>query len=71
MQRQVEKGIAPREVKRVDAGNTNTRTKDHIHFHNGTSINYDGTRHDSIDPKFSNSVREWMKDNLWNPGDWK
>ena len=38
LQREVEKGQAPKEVDRVD--------KPHVHFKDGTAVNNDGTKHD-------------------------
>lgn len=48
MQRQVEKGQAPKTVVRVDkAHNPNVQNqKPHVHFDEGTALNNDGTIHD-------------------------
>lgn len=63
MQKQVEKGQAPNEIDRVD--------KPHVHFKDGTSLNYDGTVHDKHNgiPKISNKVRTWLEKNGWKGND--
>ncbi|SMD16453.1 hypothetical protein [Sporomusa malonica] len=66
LQRQVEKGQAPKEVDRVDKPHVPGQ-KPHVHFNDGTSLNNDGTIHDAHNgtPKPSNKTKEWLKDNGW------
>lgn len=68
MQDQVERGQAPKQVDRVDAGNPNIpNNKDHIHFTDGTALNYDGTpsHHNAGIPKITNSIKKWLLRNNW------
>ena len=64
MQRQVEKGHAPREVKEVHNGHTKNG-KPHVHFKDGTAINLDGTKsHDHAGtPPLTNAIKEWLHQN--------
>ena len=66
MQKQVEKGQAPKEVDRVDKAHTEYG-QDHVHFKDGTAINKDGTIHDDGygAPKLSNKVLDWLNRNGW------
>ncbi len=66
MQKQVEKGQAPKEVDRVDKAH-NEFGQDHVHFKDGTAINKDGTVHDDGHgiPNLSNKVLDWLNKNGW------
>jgi len=65
MQRQVERGQAPREIDRVDPGR-GPYEKDHIELKDGRALNKDGTwKHGS--GNVSNSVRDWLVRNGWKP----
>lgn len=66
MQKQVEKGQAPKEVDRVDKAHTEYG-QDHVHFKDGTAINKNGTIHDDGHgaPKLSNKVLDWLNRNGW------
>ncbi len=66
LQRQVERGQAPKEVDRVDKPHVPGQ-KPHVHFKDGTSLNNDGTTHDAHKgtPNPSNKTKEWLKDNGW------
>ena len=39
----------------------------HVHFTDGTAINFDGTIHDAGNgvPKLTNKVKKWLADNGW------
>ena len=71
LQREVEKGQAPKDVERVDNGNPATGTKPHVHFKDGTSLNNDGTVHDKKNgnPNPSNKTRKWLKSHGWKVND--
>ena len=66
MQKQVEKGQAPKEVDRVDGAHTEGQ-QPHVHFKDGTSLNQDGTVHDAHKgtPNLTNSTRKWLEENGW------
>jgi hypothetical protein len=49
MQKMVEKGRAPAQVDRIDKAHPQPGAKDHVHFKDGTSVNHDGTPHNSAD----------------------
>ncbi len=59
LQREVEKGRAPKEVDRVDKPHVKGQ-KPHVHFKDKTSLNNDGTVHDKHKgiPNVSNKVRK-------------
>jgi len=69
MQREVNKGQAPREVKSVhNAYNSEVKDqKPHVHFRDGTSLNYDGTIHDKLGgkPKITKAVAKWLGKHGW------
>ena len=66
MQKQVERGQAPKNIDRVDKPHVPGQ-QPHIHFKDGTSLNQDGTIHDAHReiPNISNNVREWITQNGW------
>ena len=65
MQRQVERGQAPREIDRVDQGR-GPYEKDHIELDDGRALNKDGTwKHGS--GTVNNRVRRWLQKNGWKP----
>ena len=66
MQRQVEKGQAPKEVDRVDKPHVKGQ-QPHVHFKDGTSLNQDGSVHDAHKgiPNVSNQVKKWLIQNGW------
>ena len=71
MQKQVENGQAPKEVDRVDGVHTNLKPPNdqpHVHFKNGTAINFDGSmHHGSIkDLKITNQIAKWLLNNGWS-----
>ncbi len=65
MQREVIKGRAPKEVKRVDNPKNG---KPHIHFKDGTSLNYDGTIHDTSHgvPNITKKIGNWLVKHNWS-----
>jgi filamentous hemagglutinin len=70
IQKDVEKGNAPKSVERVDKGNADMGEQDHIHFRDGdnnVALNKDGTwKHKPNDSfKLSNKDKEWIKKNGW------
>lgn len=66
MQKQVERGQAPKEVDRVDKDHTGYG-QEHVHFKDGTAINKDGTIHDDGKgvPNLSKKVLDWLNKNGW------
>jgi len=70
MQKQVEKGQAPKEVDRVDKPHTpnDPNSKPHIHFgENKAALNNDGTWHDvgKPHPIITDKIAEWLLKNGW------
>ena len=59
MQKEVNKGQAPNDVKRVDKAHESKTGKPHVHFKDGTSMNADGTIHDKRKgtPKLTKEVK--------------
>ena len=66
MQREVEKGQVPREVDSVHNPHVNGQ-KPHVHFKDGTSMNYDGTIHDKLggEPKITQAIAKWLGGHGW------
>ena len=64
MQREVEKGQAPKDVESVHAPKNG---KPHVHFKDGTSMNNDGTPHDKGHgiPKLTKDVKKWLGKHNW------
>ena len=64
MQKQVEKGQAPKSVDRVDPG-LGPNEQDHIHFSDGDALNEGGTwKHGGR--TLTNAENEWIESNGWN-----
>lgn len=65
MQKQVERGLAPK-VDSVDKKH-NEYGQDHVHFKDGTSINKDGIIHDKGHgtPNLTNDILDWLNRNGW------
>ena len=65
MQKQVERGQAPRTVLRVDYDKITGST--HVHFRDGTALNMDGSVHDAINGvhQLTNSELAWLLKNGW------
>ena len=70
LQKEVEKGRAPKDVDRVDKPHVEGQ-KPHIHFKDKTSLNNDGTIHDKHRgmPDVSNKVRKWLESHGWRVND--
>ena len=70
LQKQVERGQAPRDVDRVDKPHQKGQ-QPHVHFKDKTSLNQDGTVHDAHNgiPSPSNEVKNWLRNNGWNTGE--
>ena len=70
LQKQVEKGQAPKEIDRVDKAHIDGQ-QPHVHFKDGTSLNQDGTVHDAHNsvPNPSNATKEWLQTNGWSTGE--
>lgn len=65
MQKEVERGQAPKGVDRVDKGNANLGEKDHVHFDDGSALNSDGTwKHGSRNLK--NDEKDWLTGHEWS-----
>ena len=68
MNRQIKKGQAPKEIKRIDPPKTSVpNSKIHAHFKDGTSLNIDGTIHDASHgiPKLTKQASDWLIKNGW------
>ncbi len=64
LQRQIELGKAPKGVERADKGRGDFE-KDHVHFNDGSALNYDGTwKHGQRD--LTREEIGWLKENGWN-----
>jgi RHS repeat-associated protein len=64
MQKEVEKGQAPKSVDRVDKGR-GPNEKDHVHFADGSARNQDGSwKHGASD--LSSKVKDWLGKHGWN-----
>ena len=64
MQKEVERGQAPKNVKSV---HNPSNGKPHIHFKDGTSMNNDGTPHDKGNgiPKLTKETKKWLEKHNW------
>ena len=68
MQMEVQRGQAPRDVVRVDPPHSEAQwARPHVHYRDGTSMNNDGSIHDSRGgtPNPSNEIREWLNRHGW------
>lgn len=68
MQKQVERGQAPKGVDRVDKPHVPGQ-QPHVHYDDGTASNVDGSTHDmgKGTPNPSQAIRQWLLDNGWTP----
>ncbi|SAK59720.1 YD repeat-containing protein [Caballeronia temeraria] len=68
MQKEVERGQAPREVERVDRGHIPDQ-EPHVHYTDGTSSNMSGGIHDKHkgQPKPSKKTCSWLSSHGWTP----
>ena len=70
MQNDIERGRAPRGIDRVDKPhNPNApNQKPHVHFSDGTSMNYDGTVHDDHNGihNITNNEKKWLESFGWS-----
>jgi RHS repeat-associated protein len=64
LQKQVERGKAPKTVDRVDPG-IGPNEQDHVHFTDGSALNEDGTWKHGGRP-LTNAETEWIQQNGWN-----
>ena len=66
MNKQIQKGQAPRGVKRVDNPDSQY-AEPHVHFEDGTSITQSGKIHDANhgSPKLTRPILEWLHNNGW------
>lgn len=68
MQQKVKRGQAPKDIKRFDSSEKSVaKSKDHVHFKDGTSMNIDGTVHDKKagTPSLSNKTKEFLGKENW------
>jgi uncharacterized protein RhaS with RHS repeats len=68
MQKQVERGQAPRDIIRVDKGHIPGQ-EPHVHYKDGTSSNQSGGVHDAHKgtPNPSKKAKDWLRDHGWVP----
>ena len=66
MQKEVERGKAPKDVKRVEKGHTPGQ-EDHVHYKDGTSSTKSGKVHDKHkgEPKPSGKTKTWLEEHGW------
>ena len=60
MQREVEKGKAPRDIDRVDKPHDSKTGQEHVHLKNGGAVNKDGTIKEGK-PKLNEKTRKWLR----------
>ena len=69
MKKQVEKGQAPSNVDKVHPAHEPNAPNQHphVHFIDGTSLNWDGSLHDKNHgiPTLTRDVIKWLKKNNW------
>lgn len=74
MEKQVERGQAPKSVSRVDRGK-GPFEKDHVHFKDGYALNKNGTwKHDGEGVKqggrsLTKDEKSWLEENGWQTPD--
>ena len=63
--KKVERKQSPRGIDRVDSAHDSPNTKDHVHFDDGTSLNWDGTIHDAKGgvPDPTSKQSRWLDEN--------
>ncbi len=68
MQKEVERGQAPREIERVDRGHIPGQEA-HVHYSDGTSSNVGGGVHDAHRgmPRPTKKARKWLISHGWTP----
>jgi len=68
MQKQVERGQAPRDVIRVDKGHIPGQ-EPHVHYKDGTSSNLSCGVHDAHNgtPNPSKKTQDWLREHGWIP----
>ena len=70
MQKQVERGQAPKGVERVDTAHVSGAPNQypHVHFTDGTSLNWDGSIHDKANgiPVLTQKIIAWLSKNNWS-----
>ena len=65
MNRQIQKGKAPRGIARVDMGNPDYYEKPHVHFDDGSALNVDGTwKHGGTE--LTGAQQQWLVGNGWS-----
>ena len=67
MQREVEKGQAPKDIESVHKPHNTKTGKPHIHLRNGTSMNNDGSPHDAHKgiPHLTKKIKDWLSKHNW------
>ena len=68
MNMEIERGKAPRSIKRVDGPNSSVKCSQvHVHFRDGTALNYDWTVHDKNNgiPKLTKEIVTWLEKFGW------
>ena len=67
MNKQVQRNQAPKGVSSVHNAHSQPHGKPHVHFTDGTALNYDGTIHDKKNgvPKLTKAIKDWLIKNGW------
>lgn len=66
LQKEVEQGKAPKEIKRFDKSHSGDLGQDHVHFKKTKSaLNKDGTWKDGKEVEVNKDTKEYLKKNGW------
>ena len=67
MQEEVKKGKAPKNVKIVHRAHNAKHGKPHVHFKDGSAMNFDGTPHDAHNgyPVLTTAIKSWLRSHNW------
>ena len=68
MQKEVDRGKAPKYVKKVHRAHNDKTGKPHVHFKDKTALNNDGSIHDKHNgiPKLTDAVKKWLGSHNWS-----
>ena len=66
LQKDVERGKAPKEIDRFDRGGKYEKEQDHVHFKDGTALNKDGTIKEGDNIDITKKTRKYLEQNGWH-----
>ena len=64
MNEQINKGQAPKGIKRIDQGHVKGE-QTHAHLEKGSAINIDGTLKHGDGKEMTVAIKKWLKGNRW------